>query len=134
MSEGNGSKPTFNFDRVPYKWARQFGQVFAQLNLSATLMDAPVRGDATEDDKARIRQAKLEAMEGFDELVSKRDELICRVLVDVPRDWLIDDAPEAIDWSDPANLQDYLQMNRMDDLLTELGEARNNREKKPSAS
>jgi len=54
-----------------------------------------------------------------------QSNLISVVLVDVPREWLLADAPEKIDWSKPESL-DYIQVNHYLDILEQVrnGEAR----------
>jgi hypothetical protein len=52
-------------------------------------------------------------------------ELISRILKSVPKSWLVTDAPNEIDWSDPANF-DYIQSHRYGDLLRIVSEGRHN--------
>lgn len=50
------------------------------------------------------------------------EQSLSRVVVSVPRDWLVDDAPVDIDWSDPASFN-WLRGSRMTDLVKAFGEA-----------
>jgi hypothetical protein len=50
------------------------------------------------------------------------ETFLAKVVVDVPRDWLVADAPEVIDWSDPASF-DWLRGGRMKDLMKAVADA-----------
>jgi hypothetical protein len=50
------------------------------------------------------------------------ERFLARAVVSVPRDWLVTDAPDALDWSDPASF-DWLKSARMKDLMKALAEA-----------
>lgn len=58
----------------------------------------------------------------MDEALAGMEHLLARAVLTVPRAWLVEDAPEVIDWRDPAAF-DWLQGNRFSDLLTAMNTA-----------
>lgn len=50
------------------------------------------------------------------------ESFLAKVVVSVPRDWLVADAPEEIDWSDPASF-DWLRGSHMKKLMLAVAEA-----------
>lgn len=133
-AQSNGAapeKPVYDFSRVSRKWMREMGRIARE---SAELIAA--MGDGTEpegvDDEtlADWRAARIEAAVKQDELTAEQERLIAVVLVSVPHDWLLPDAPAEIDWSDPESIVEYLHFQRADQLGTDvyeqLGEYRKN--------
>ena len=94
-------KPLFDFSRRSWKDAKD-----------VTLREMRRRDAALKNDVALMEQV-------FDE----QQAALAKVLVSVPRDWLVPDAPEKLDWRDPASL-DWVQEMRMDDIYTAMNEAR----------
>lgn len=123
-------QPTFDFSNISYKWSKEWARIVMRLDVDSTLIDNPARPDADPEQVAALKVKRLEALDRWDDLVSLRDAMLCEVLVSVPREWLVADAPDEIDWHDPANLGAYLLQSRIADLITAMSEARTTREKK----
>lgn len=80
--------------------------------------------------RTKIRKGEAEAdvvtmEQGFNEM----QQFLAKITVGVPRAWLVADAPEEIDWSDPDSF-DYLRGNRMQDLMRAYMEAMQDSQKK----
>ena len=77
---------------------------------------------AKQRDRLMDEEIKLEAENQA--LEAERDSLIAQVLVSVPREWLIEGAPEDIDWKNPDNLYDFVLESRYNDLFFGVVRAR----------
>lgn len=125
----NGSEPkaTFDFSRVGYGWSKQFMRVDARMAHLMTLLDAPEAEDISDFDQKRLLVARAEAVGEIPDLVDDRDRLVAQVLVDVPRAWLMPNAPDVLDWSALESLEYLRDIN---DLMDALREAQQERQKK----
>lgn len=128
MTGANGEKPTFDFGDVSYKWARKMTSISSKLMLTGFTIGAAAKETASEEDRSRLLQAQVQAMENVDALIDERDDLIAQVLVDVPRAWLISTAPAKIDWKDRASLE-WIRADRFNDLTLALNEAQDTQKK-----
>ena len=90
-------KPTFYFGKVGKSWGREFARTERQM-------------EAEEDPEAR------------EALLDHRDELLTEVILDIPKSWLRDDAPDGLDWSDAANLE-WIQAPMYGALIEAMSEA-----------
>lgn len=75
--------------------------------------------DAVESGRLLLLKAKAEMeldIEAFDQADADSCLHMSRVIVSMPRDWLIDDAPKKIVWSEAGSL-DYLAGDRFTDFL-----------------
>lgn len=118
-------KPVFDFVGINRLWGKAWRRNSTALVDAATVLEAQPKPDLSAEDMLRVSLAKIEALKKIDELDEQRDRLIAQVLVSVPREWLSDDAPTNIDWKDADNLN-FLLEDKVEALLSELGEARNN--------
>jgi hypothetical protein len=92
--------PEFDFSQVSWGMARQ--SMVAQ-----TLMQKAIQ---TNDPETLERALDL------------IQQYLAKVVVSVPRAWLVGSAPEELDWRDPASFNHLLQ-RRMGDLLRAMNEA-----------
>ena len=122
-------RPVFDFSEVSYGWSKEYNRVVFKIEADGALIESNVRDGVDPEDAAALRAAKLEAMAGWDDLISERDRLMVMPLVSVPRTWLVKDAPGDITW-DGAECLEWLRGNRIGDLVAALGEARVNAQKK----
>lgn len=130
MSDENGSKPTFNFSQTPRRWGKRWRKVNAGMIRAAMMADSDLPGDFDDlsEDKqakaeAKLNQKRLKALDDIDRFADEREVLISQVIVDVPRDWLVPDAPDGIDWNDVESLDLILEM-KSDSLMGAVTEAR----------
>lgn len=123
MSERNGAMPRFDFSRVSRRWNKQFSASIATVTKAQIAMQRP----APVGDDAAI-QAHYDRMDAaVDSLQTVADEqarLVCEVLMDVPREWLITGAPEGLDWDNPESL-DWVRADKYQEILMmiQTGEA-----------
>lgn len=95
-------KPRFRFPVMSWGDSRRFAVLQARLRRLG-------REDCSPEETAAC----------FDEL----QQMLARLVVSVPREWLVEGAPEHLDWSDPASF-DWLIADRIADLQQALIEAR----------
>ena len=129
VEEVTEEQPVFDFSEVSYGWSKEYNRVVFKIEADGALIDSKAREDISPDEAAALKAARLEAMAGWDDLISERDRLMVMPLVSVPRTWLVKDAPGDITW-DGAECLEWLRGNRIGDLVAALGEARVNAQKK----
>lgn len=125
-------KPVFDFTKVGREWQERFAdsaEIVSRLLITA---DRPLRRQKADED-AEDYDEYVQGFYDSKELIGKqlREEgnkqanLVCDVLVNVPREWLLPNAPEQIDWSNPASL-DLIQVDHYLEILdmVRTGEAR----------
>jgi hypothetical protein len=114
--------PSFNFANVSYKWTKDWARTFNEVVRAQVLIEAEAKDDATPEERASVNRAKLEAVASIGDFLDKRDALVAQVLTFVPREWLVAEAPEDLDWSKPESLE-YLRMDKVQALQDALNEA-----------
>jgi hypothetical protein len=114
VSETNHQKPVFDYSGHSWKDSKRLQVLQARANQADALLNDPetlVDPDAFD-----------EALAMLDQVTDEFEAAIARVLVDVPRDWLVPDAPETLDWHDPESLN-WLQATHMKTLREAMVEA-----------
>lgn len=123
---------SFDFSKASRKWQDQFAEtaeVVAQIMSDAERPLRRKRDDEDAQDYDDYVQAFYDKRRDSAKLIREQAtiqaNLIAVVLVNVPREWLLSDAPETIEWSKPDSL-DYIQVNHYLDILEQVrnGEAR----------
>lgn len=97
MSRRNGSKeelPEFDWGNFSYKDSKRVRAL-------------------TYEYEHRPEDASFEDELAFDEAFEKE---LAKLIVSVPRSWLVNDAPEEIDWSDVRSLE-YIRGNKFGKLI-----------------
>lgn len=114
-----------DFSNVSRKWGKTWYKINRDEGMIATreVPEAADMADMTDEQKAEARKFIEDTYATLDRIMEERDKLIAQVLVDVPRGWLVDDAPDDLDWSDPENL-DWLRQDRYADVLKAVNEGR----------
>lgn len=122
----------FNFSKANRKWQDQFAEaaeVVARVMSDAERPLRRKRDDEDAQDYDDYVQAFYDTRRDSAKVIREQGviqaNLVADVLVDVPREWLLPDAPEVIDWSKSDSL-DYIQVNHYLDILEQVrnGEAR----------
>lgn len=117
-------RPTFDFGRVSRQWNRKFARTIQRATELSIDLQRPAPEKASADElNAHLDRMKA-AMGQLESVATEQSELIAQVLVDVPRGWLLKDAPEEIDWSLADNL-DWLRADCYQKLvaMVQSGEA-----------
>jgi hypothetical protein len=105
--------PVFDFGRVRGSWRRGLLKLTA-LEARTTEQVNRVTSDPNNTD------ADIEAALGAAAaLESLQGELMAQVLVSLPRSWLVNDAPEDVDFSDPATF-DLVRQDRRSQVYMEM--------------
>lgn len=89
----------------------------------ALIIGADARPDLTAEEQQKLNLGRIEAADRIFELEDERDALLCEVLEYVPESWLVDGAPDGLDWHDVESL-DWVQADKFDELLQSVGSAR----------
>ncbi len=118
-------QPTFDYGRVGTDWRDAFSKAMTDVTEAQFVINRPLPRSIADEDDTNYDEDKVQAF------YDKRDaalavikdsptvqkNLMAQVLVDVPRGWLLDDAPEDIDWSKPDNLK-YVSYDGYSKLLS----------------
>lgn len=94
--------------KISWGVARRFSLLQSRM---AAAQQALTRAADSEDGEALER-----AMERVDQAMADIQAMIASLVIELPRSWLVDDAPEDPDWSLPSTL-DWLEASRFNDLL-----------------
>lgn len=113
-----------DFSEVSRRWAHEWMKMDGEIQQWAAVQMGDGRDDLSDEEQEKLNAGKLEAAIKMNELLDRRNELAAMVLVSVPREWLVKDAPDEIDWSDPENLLDYVKDKHNHDLLAGITRAR----------
>lgn len=112
-------EPKFNLSCVSRKWSKDWLLVNTSIQRNQMLLSSSISDEATPAQRATLQSAQLEAFDRMPELIAQQERLLADVLVSVPREWLVPDAPQNLDWSNPESLN-WLQEIYYSDLLTAL--------------
>lgn len=132
MSSTKKLQPVFDFSRVGKKWQDEFQASAEKASHAGFTMQRPLRKQKPDEDDdtygdyvQSFYDAKEAAVDQISIMQNTQTKLIAQVLVSVPREWLLVNAPEDLDWSKEASL-DYIQSDRYEELLNlvQSGEAR----------
>lgn len=122
MAEKNPGA-VFDYSKVGRQWQDQFAETADQVSKIIVMAERPLRRQkADESDEAydEYVQGIYDQKEHMGEAIRAQGKiqanLMAQVLVSVPREWLLPDAPEVIDWCNPDNL-DLIQVSHYADLL-----------------
>ena len=118
MGEDNSSGPVFNLARAGRRWSREWQAVqtdFAEAR--AALRRHGITEDSDDADLTPDQQDEVvPLMRMIDSASERQDILVAQVLVSVPDDWLVPDAPECH--------VDYIREARWADVIAAVQEAR----------
>ena len=106
--------PVFDFENISRKWEKEWRKANIELTATAQLIEADSTGA---DDK-------IMAVRGIDDIDAIREKLLAQIVVSIPREWLIKDAPADIDWSDPTAFDEWLKMGKFNDLVVSVSAER----------
>jgi hypothetical protein len=114
---------TFDYSKVGRQWQLEFAQSAEQATRASLLLERPMRkqkpdesAEAYDDAVQAFYDAKDKALGELNRLGDVQAELLTHVLVAVPREWLLADAPETIDWSQVESLN-YIQMDHYGQIV-----------------
>lgn len=123
----NGKKiaPTFDFTGVSRQWSMAFMKSVQAATKAQLTLQRPIRQGATDEQIQAYFDAQEAAVDLLPRLIEEQLDLIVQVLKDVPREWLIDGAPEVLDWTQKPSY-DWIQDERYSEILqmVQSGEAR----------
>lgn len=71
----------------------------------------------------QLRMQEAQTADAMEKAFGQIDAFLARVLVSVPRAWLVKDAPADLDWSDAESLN-WIQGKKVGALMKALGAAR----------
>jgi len=125
MSKNGAEKPSFDFTRVSKEWNHQFALSLTAVAKAEITLKRPQPRTDDYDVLTEFYDKQEEALTVIERLAAEQAGMVAQVLVDVPRGWLLANAPDEIDWS-AADSLNYVQADRYGELLEMIrnGEAR----------
>lgn len=122
----NGSNAdvlAFSFSGLPRRWSREWLEVNAEMSGIAALSVMKPASDLSEEEQAKVQLEMHMTIAKSPELMARRDALIAQILVNVPRSWVHEDAPDDLDWHDPESL-DWVLEEKFPEILVAIGQSR----------
>jgi hypothetical protein len=104
--------PVFDFGRVSAVWGQEFSKVTREVRIGMLLSETRPSDNASIETRMSHNQALVEYLESVEDLDNRTNCLMAQVLVSVPRSWLIQGAPETIDWNDPKNILAWVRNDK----------------------
>lgn len=115
-----GEKAILDYTRVNRKWSKLLNRSVGKTTKAVNRMN---RLPPRSTDPAVVNAFFDSQDEVWDILEAESEvqaELVSQVLVSVPESWVIAGAPDEIDWSDPANLEEYLTQEAFSSIMQML--------------
>jgi hypothetical protein len=120
-----GEQPTFDYGHAGSEWRDRFNETLTSVAEAQEVLNRRLPKSISDEDSETYDEAKVQAFYDRRDAAfatikaapTVQKELMAQVLVDVPRSWLLDSAPEEIDWSDPDSLK-YVSYDGYNKLLT----------------
>jgi hypothetical protein len=119
----NADLLTFDFSGLPRRWSREWLETTAELSGIAALGVMKPPDGLPEEDRAKLELEMHIAIANTPELIGRRDRLLCQVLVNVPRKWVHEDAPNDLDWNDPESL-DWILEEKFPEVINAVANRR----------
>lgn len=111
-------KPVFGFGR----WGLRDGLRLNELQIEMTALrqvGARVAALAVENPEAEVDEATIEQLRRGAHLQLELLELVGKCIKDVPADWLVEDAPEVIDWRNVDSIN-LIRGDMLEALMSEF--------------
>jgi hypothetical protein len=120
MTEENTSvnpdeEPVFDWANISHRWARNFARISSQAVNDALIAQSRVDENASPAEKHKFRVAQAAALEGMNDSADKHDEMLAKIIVSVPRSWLVDGAAEGLTGLD---LIDAVRQDKISGIMT----------------
>lgn len=108
--------PIFDFSRVGKKWNYAWTVSMTRASRAQLTMQRVLPEGASYEEVYQQGERAIAAMEELQQIGDDQAGLLAQVLVYVPRGWLLEDAPEEIDWSDVASL-DWIRLDKYSEIF-----------------
>ena len=136
MKKPEGEQPTFDYSGAGMGWRDQFNESLTAVAEAQEILNRRLPKSISDEDSDSYDEEKVQAFyyrrdaafAAIKAAPTQQKELMAQVLVDVPRSWLLEDAPKEIDWSDPDSLKyvSYDGYNKLLNIWIQGGGARRN--------
>jgi hypothetical protein len=125
MKKPEGEQPTFDYGHAGMEWRDRFNANLTAVAEAQEILNRRLPKSISDEDSESYDENKVQAFYERRDVAfatikaapDQQKELIAQVLVDVPRSWLLENAPDEIDWSDPDSLK-YVSYDGYNKLLT----------------
>lgn len=126
-------KPTFDFTKVSRQWSKAMSASIQKATRAQLTLMRPAPTGNSDAIQAHYN-AQSEALDIVENISDEQAALVAQVLTNVPREWLIEGAPEALDWSNIDSF-DWIQEPCYGEILNMIqsGEARKSIEARKQA-
>jgi hypothetical protein len=98
-----------DFSSVSRRWGYRWSQIELDAPMLSEIVNSAAPEDATEEETHKIKVGQRDARQQLREMMDEQNRLMAQVLRDVPRAFLVADAPDVIDWSDGENILDWVR-------------------------
>lgn len=117
------AQATFDFTKVGRNFNRQWNELVNRATAVGKILVTIMPQGNRREDLEEFKALSAEYHEELSAIGEEQAELVCKILKNVPRSWLMADAPAEIDWSEVESL-DYIQADRYAQLLKMIGEGK----------
>ncbi|MGB1285021.1 MAG: hypothetical protein ACPG7F_00690 [Aggregatilineales bacterium] len=97
----------FHERRMNVGWTRRYSMINTRIQSASLMLDGTPRTEMSVAEMQQYQVSQIAAAEELEGLIQERSEHIAKILKDIPRDWLSEDAPKKLDWVEPTS-QDWL--------------------------
>lgn len=114
----NESMPTFRAD-VSRRWAKKLAKTFQRATQIQNRLNRTPTAAMSVEERNAFFDMQDSAIDELDDLGEQQVAMVAEVVLDMPSDWLEDDAPSDLDWSE-AESYDYVLQSKYNELLLML--------------
>ena len=126
-NRGNGDKPSgvvCDYSKIGRGWSKRITRLQADVSKANVVVIAKQNDDATDAQRFEFMKERAIAAETVADADEETDVLLTKVIVSVSRQWLLEDAPKDLDWSDPDSIE-WVREDRYGELIKEVMMQRN---------
>jgi hypothetical protein len=109
----------FDFTRVGRGWSNEFFKTITRAGRAQLALQRQLKPDADAAEIDAFLDRQDAALVEMERIGDEQAVLLAQVLVDVPEDWLIEGAPDDLDWNAVESL-DFIQSDKYGEILEML--------------
>lgn len=112
---GPDEQPVFDWANISHRWARKFSRITSAAVNDALIAQSDIVDNATPAQKHKFLVAQAAALESMNDSSDEHDEMLAKILISVPRSWLVDGAPENLQGTE---LLDNVRQDKVGRIMT----------------
>lgn len=124
-SNGKKIAPVFDFSGVSRQWSMEFTKTAQTAAKAQLTLQRPIPKGATDEQIQAYYDRQDAALDSIGGIAEEQLRLVSKVLKSVPREWLIEGAPDELDWNN-SDSYNWIQDQYYTEILQMIqsGEAR----------